>query len=596
MIQYRVPRRDLSFLLHDVFDFERHYARLEGCEVPNRELIDAIIDEAAKFSENELFPLNRVGDTEGCRLENGVVRTPTGFKEAYQAYVDGGWAALAGHPEYGGQGLPYSLNLVAIEVRTTANHAWAMYPDLSHGAMNALEKHGTPEQKQRFLRRLYEGTWTGTMCLTEPHAGSDVGLLRTRAERRDDGTYAITGTKIFISAGEHDLAENIVHLVLARLPDAPGGTKGISLFIVPKFLADEDGNRGARNGVTCGAIETKMGIHGNATCVLNFDGATGYLLGAENQGMRCMFTMMNTARIAVGMQGLGAAEVGFQSSLAYARDRLQMRALSGPKNASGAADPIIEHADVRRMLLLQKAIVEGGRALGYYAAMQADVAEHGGSEADRADAQLEVDFLTPIVKAFLTERGYDCVNAALQIYGGHGFIQETGIEQYVRDCRITLIYEGTTQIQALDLIGRKTLLNQGKALIRFTQHMTNLADAAAADFPEYARELRRVAEEWQDLAMHVGELAPQNADEIGAAAVDFLMYSGFVLVAWCWVQMALAAKRADPDGSDPFLRGKLDTARFYMARVLPQAAAHRSALLAGADSLMAPAVDTFDHV
>jgi alkylation response protein AidB-like acyl-CoA dehydrogenase len=597
MVQFRVPRRDIQFLLHDVFEFERHYAGIEAHEAPNRELIDAIVDEAARFAETELFPLNRVGDEQGCRLEGGEVTTPAGFKAAYQTYRKGGWAALAGHPEYGGQGLPYSLNLLAIEIRTTANHAWAMYPDLSHGAMSALAKHGTAEQKALYLRRLYSGEWTGTMCLTEPHAGSDVGLLRTRAERRDDGSYRLTGTKIFISAGEHDLAENIVHLVLARLPDAPAGTKGISLFVVPKMHVNGDGSLGERNGITCGAIEEKMGIHGNATCVLNLDEATGYLVGEENKGMRCMFTMMNTARIAVGVQGLGAAEVGFQSSLAYARERLQMRALSGPKNPDGAADPIIAHPDVRRMLLTQKAIIEGGRALAYYTAMRADVAEFGRTEAERAEALLEVDFLTPVVKAFLTERGYDCINAALQIYGGHGFIRDTGIEQYVRDCRITLIYEGTTQIQALDLLGRKTLMNQGRAVERFVALMNDTAADCEAALPEQAASLRGLAAQWGELTQHTGALAMSDPDEVGAAAVDFLMFSGYALVAWCWARMALVAQSRTADAeADPFLEGKLATAQFYVQRLLPQAEAHRRAVLAGGATLMTPSVAMFDHV
>jgi alkylation response protein AidB-like acyl-CoA dehydrogenase len=597
MIQFRVPRRDMHFVLHDVLDSERHYGRLAGCEVVNRELVDAIIEAGAKFSENELFPLNATGDVEGCRFDDGVVTTPPGFRDAYRTYMAGGWAALSGDPAYGGQGLPYSLNTLAIEMRTEANQAWAMYADLSHGAMNALEAHGTLELKQRFLTRLYTGEWTGTMCLTEPHAGSDVGLLRTRAEPNGDGSYAITGTKIFISAGEHDLTENIVHLVLGRLPDAPRGTKGISLFVVPKLRVHDDGSIGARNGVTCGAIEHKMGIHGNATCVLNFDGATGYLVGAENEGMRCMFTMMNTARIAVGVQGLGAAEVGYQASLAYARERLQMRALSGPKNAEGPADPIIVHPDVRRMLLLQKALVEGGRALAYHTALQVDLAEYGATDEVRQAAQLEVDFLTPVVKGFLTERGFDCVSNALQIFGGHGYIQETGIEQYLRDIRIALIYEGTTQIQALDLMGRKTLMNEGRALRHFVSRLDELAGDCEPRLADMTTALRRIGAEWRELADAVGRQALADPEEVGAASTDFLMFSGYALLALFWARMALVADvQLRAGANDAYLRGKLATARFYMQRVLPQAEAHRRSLLAGGSSMMALDVDAFDHL
>ena len=475
---------------------------------------------------------------------------------------------------------------------TSANMAWTMYPVLSHGTINALNAHGSEEQKQLFLTRLLSGEWTGTMCLTEPHAGSDVGILRTRAEPNADGSYAITGTKIFISAGDHDLAENIVHLVLARLPGAPEGTKGISLFVVPKILVNEAGVLGERNAVTCGALEEKMGIHGNATCELNFDGATGFLLGPENDGMRCMFTMMNAARIVVGVQGLGLMEAAYQAALGYAKERLQMRALTGPKYPDGPADPIIVHPDVRRMLLTQKAFVEGGRALAYYTAMQADLADCGPDPASRDRAEAMLDFLTPILKAFVTETGFEATNHAVQVYGGHGFIRQTGVEQYVRDSRITLIYEGTTQIQALDLIGRKVLRTQGAALLDLIGEMKTLAADAKETFPDLASELRRIGDEWGESALAIGARAAENPDELGAASVDFLMYSGYAVLAYFWLRMAQVAR----DGDDMFSRGKVATAKFYFERLLPRAEAHRRSMEAGAASLMALDAEGFDHL
>ena len=592
MPQFRTPLRDMRFLIHDVFAFEQHYAALVDREPVNRELLDAILDGAAAFADNELFPLNQVGDREGCRLENGVVTTPTGFKQAYRVFVEGGWTGMTGETRYGGQGLPHSTGAFVEEIISNANLAWSMYTELSHGAMNALAAHGTEAQKQRFLKPLLAGAWTGTMCLTEPQAGSDVGLLRTRAIPGPDGTYAVTGTKIFISAGEHDLAENILHLVLARLPDAPAGTKGISLFIVPKLDVAEDGTLGGRNGVVCSAIEKKMGIHGNSTCVLDFEDATGHLVGPENGGMRCMFTMMNAARLIVGVQGLSLAEVGYQNAFAYARERRQMRALGGARDPSAAADPILVHPDVRRMLLTQKAFVEGGRALAYYTARQADLADFAERSETRADAETMLDFLTPIAKAFLTETGFESVNHALQVFGGHGFIRETGIEQYVRDCRITLIYEGTTQIQALDLLGRKVLGTQGRALTRFVAEMTSLADECARGLPDIAEGLRRVAGEWGDFTMALGGRAMSDPTEVGAASVDYLMYSGYAVLAYFWARMAHVASGL---GEDPYHAGKITTARFYMQRLLPRAEAHRRAALSGADVLMRIDDKSFEH-
>jgi len=571
--------RDMRFLIHQVFDFPGHYRDLVGADAPDGATLDAIIDEVQRFAAGELEPLNGTGDVEGCRLEDGEVTTPAGFREAYAQYVAGGWAGLSSPVAFGGQGLPPSASLWLEELMSSANMAWTMYPGLSRGVIEALEAHGSAEQQQTWLPPLVSGQWTGTMCLTEPHAGSDVGLARTRAEAQADGSYAITGTKIFISAGEHDLAENIVHLVLARLPDAPEGTRGISMFIVPKVDLD-----GSRNAVRCGGIEEKMGIHGNSTCMLNFDGARGYLVGEPNRGMSYMFTMMNGARLVVGLQGVCAAQSAMLAAMDYAVERLQMRSLSGPKAPDQAADPIIVHPDVRRLLLTQRAVVEGGRALIYHAGQLVDRAQ-----ADD-DAQHELDFLTPIVKGLLTELGFDAVNQALQVFGGHGFVRETGVEQYVRDARITTIYEGTTQIQALDLLGRKVLQTGGKGLQRFIERARTLAgelegesDALLGDL---GTRLASALDEWQGLHEAVGTRAMENLDEVGAAATDYLFYSGYVALAWCWALLARAATHGE--GEADYLAGKRAVARFYYDRVLPRRLAHGEAIRAGADALMTP--------
>ena len=598
MADFRAPLRDMRFLLYDVFDFEAHFARLLDRERVTRDVLDPILDEAARFAEAELFPINRTGDEEGCHFESGVVTTPKGFKDAYRTYVANGWTGMTGDPAYGGQGLPHSLSLIVEEPMTTANMAWTMYPYLSHSAMNALERHGTPAQKQRFLTLLLSGACTGTMCLTEPQAGSDVGILRTKAVPNADGTYAITGTKIFISAGEHDFVDNILHLVLARVPNAPAGTRGISLFIVPKFIPRDDGSAGDRNGVQCTGIEEKMGIHANATCVLSFEGATGFLVGAENEGMRCMFTMMNAARLGAGMQGVGVSEAAYQASLAYARERLQMRAATGPQNPGGPADPIIVHPDVRRMLLTQKALNEGGRALAYYTGQQADLAEFGPLD-QREHAESLLSFLTPIVKAFVTETGFESVNHAVQIFGGSGFIRETGIEQYVRDSRITMIYEGTTQIQALDLLGRKVMLTQGKALLSFVDELQRVGKQCTVPLPDVGAALDRIAGEWATLSLATGVRGASDLNELGAASVDYLMYSGYAALAYCWARMALVAARqlnkGERIGTDPYLTGKIATARFYMTRMLPRAEMHKRAIEAGAGVLMQIDAAAFDH-
>jgi len=587
-----VSLRDIRFQVHDVFDFAGHYAGLaprpgaESVEAPDRPFIDAVLDEAHRFADKELAPLNRVGDVSGCRLEDGRVTTPPGFKEAYAAYAAGGWPALIGDPVYGGQGLPDSLSLLLEDLVGCANPAWGMYPALSRGVINALTAHGSDEQRSMFLPRLLSGEWTGTMCLTEPQAGSDVGLARTRAERNADGTYTVSGTKIFISAGDHDLTDNIIHLVLARLPDAPDGTGGISMFVVPKVNLD-----GSRNGVTCGSLEEKMGIHGNATCTLHFDNAVGHLVGEPNRGMRYMFTMMNGARLVVGLQGVCGAHAACLRALEYAGQREQMRALSGPIAPDRPADPIIVHGDVRRMLLTQRAIAEGGRALVYYAGQIADHSRLG-EAADQARALEQLDFLTPIVKGGLTELGFESVNHALQIFGGHGYVSETGVEQYVRDLRITLVYEGTTQIQALDLLGRKILQTQGKGFMHFLGAMSELSGRLREPLPRFADALDEVAAEWGDVTLALGERAQADLEEVSAAAVDYLFYSSYCALAYCWGRMAeTAADLQARDGDDPFLAGKLAVAEFYFARLLPRRAAHRLALEAGQASLMKPAAE-----
>ena len=588
MPDYKAPVRDIRFVINEVLESGKLYQTLPRFEEATEDLMNAILEEGARFAENVLAPLNRNGDEEGCHWTAEGVTTPEGFKAAYRQYVDNGWPALAADAEHGGQGMPSMLGIVMTEMAGTANWSWNMYPGLSHGAVNTVETHGDAGQKKKYLTKLVSGEWTGTMCLTESQCGSDLGLLRTKAEPESDGSYSITGTKIFISAGEHDLTENIVHIVLARLPDAPAGTKGISLFIVPKFNVNEDGSLGERNAVHCASIEEKMGIHGNATAVLNFDGAKGFLIAEPNRGLNAMFTFMNVARIGTAIQGLAHAELSFQGALSYARDRLAMRSLSGPKNPDGPADPIIVHPDVRRMLLTQKAFAEGSRALLYFLAQQGDIMVAGTEEQAKAADDL-MSLLTPIGKAFVTEVGFEAANHGVQVFGGHGFIREWGMEQIVRDARIATLYEGTTGIQALDLIGRKVLGSGGKLLVGFTDIIGDFCDAhSGTEHAEFVKPLRALKDEWAEVSMKIGEAAMGDANEAGAAAVDYIMYSGYITLAYFWARMAVVAqeKIAASDEDVSFYEAKILTARFYFERLLPRTESLKVTMLAGAGNLM----------
>jgi alkylation response protein AidB-like acyl-CoA dehydrogenase len=580
--------------LFDVIGAELLYARL-GFAGATRDVLDAILEEGAKFNEHVLAPLNAIGDQTGCRHDpaTGAVTSPPGFKHAYEQFVEGGWCGLVAPEKFGGQGLPESFGAALKEMIDAANLAWGNYPLLSHGATEALRHHGEAWQQEAFLKPIVSGRWTGTMCLTEPQCGTDLGLLKTKATPNADGSYAIAGTKIFITAGEHDFTENIVHLVLARLPDAPAGTKGISMFIVPKNKVGRDGAMGERNAVRCGSIEHKMGIHGSATCVMNFDGSQGWLIGEANKGLFAMFTMMNTARLAVGIQGLGLADRAWQNALTYARERLQMRALSGAKFPERPADPIIVHPDVRRMLLTCKALVEGGRMLALHAATLVDVLDHTNDADERRNTDALLGFLTPIVKACLTEWGVECTYHALQCFGGHGYIAEHGMEQLARDARITTLYEGTTGIQALDLLGRKIMQLQGAGLQQFLGMIQGFCNAHAGDaaLAEFVAPLAEKAREWQTLTIEIGKRAVANADEVGAASYDYLFYSGYVALAYWW---ARAVATADASASTEPKTAKRETARFYFARILPRTLAHATAVRSGAASLLSLDAALFD--
>ncbi len=586
MTVYSAPLEEMRFVLYDVLGADRMLTQLSDHEEHGAELIDAVLEEAAKLCEERLLPLNRSGDEEGCHYENGVVRTPKGFKEAYDTFIGGGWTGLACASEDGGQDLPKVVNLLVEEMICSANLSFGTYPGLSLGAYNAIKLHASEKLKRLYLPKLAAGQWSGTMCLTEPQCGTDLGLIRTRAESQGDGAYAVTGTKIFISAGEHDLTRNIVHLVLARLPDAPAGTRGISLFLVPKFLPKPDGSEGPRNGVACGGIEAKMGIKASATCVMNFDGAKGWLIGEPDKGMRAMFTMMNAARLAVGIQGLGLAETAYQSARAYARERLQGRALSGALAPDKPADPIIVHPDVRRLLLTIKANTEAARALALWVGLALDLSERHPDAKQRQEADDLVQLMTPIIKATLTDLGFTAANQGLQVFGGHGYIREWGMEQLVRDARITQLYEGTNGIQALDLIGRKLPTGTGRLLRRFFHPAMALVEEHQGD-PELAELVLPFAKALGRLQQATAWLAQaglKDPTEGGAAASEYLRLFALTALADMWVRMAKAALARPGDAE--FARTKVATARFFMARVLPETGALFQSLMSGAKPLM----------
>ncbi len=589
MGHYTAPLRDMQFVLHELLHVEDELKQLPPHADIDAGTINQVLEEGGKFASDILFPLNHSGDREGCQLDpqTHTVKTPKGFQEAYKQYVDAGWPSLSADPEFGGQGLPLVVNNALYEMMNAANQAWTMYPGLSHGAYECLHAHGTPEQKALYLPKLVSGEWTGTMCLTEPHSGTDLGMLRTKAEPQPDGTYRITGGKIFISAGEHEMSANIVHLVLARLPDAPPGTKGLSLFLVPKYLPNADGTLGARNPIFCGALEEKMGIHGNSTCQMNIDGATGWLIGEPNKGLNAMFVMMNAARLGVGVQSLGLTEVAYQNALAYAKDRLQMRSLSGPKAPDKPADPIIVHPDVRRMLLTAKAYAEGGRAFSAYVALLIDKELKHPDEAVSKDAEDQVALLTPIVKAFMTDNGWIATSESMQVYGGHGFIAEWGMEQYVRDARINMIYEGTNTVQSLDLLGRKVLMDNGAKLRKFGAQIQAFIEENGLDesMAEFITPLADLTEKVTKLTMEIGMKAMKNPDEVGAAAVPYLRVIGHLVYAYFFARMAKLALEKQ-GGGDKFYASKLATARFYFARLLPETAMLIRQARSGAAPLM----------
>jgi alkylation response protein AidB-like acyl-CoA dehydrogenase len=593
---YTPPLRDMQFVLHELLDVSQALQAMPRHADTDADTINAVLEEGGKFAAEVVFPLNISGDQQGCRLDRDTheVTPPDGFKAAYDQYVAGGWPALSCDPEYGGQGLPFVVNQCFYEMLNSANQAWTMYPGLSHGAYECLHAHGTPEQKATYLPKLTSGEWTGTMCLTEPHCGTDLGLLRTKAEPQADGTYRLTGQKIFISAGEHNLVSNIVHLVLARLPDAPPGSKGISLFLVPKFHVNPDGALGERNGIYCGGLEHKMGIHANATCQMVLDGAVGTLVGQPHKGLQAMFVMMNAARLGVGNQSLGLTEVAYQNALAYAKDRVQMRSLSGVKAPGKPADPIIVHPDVRRMLLTAKAYAEGGRALACYGALLLDQELNHPDEGLRQEAAELLALLTPVIKAFITDNGFQAAVECQQVYGGHGFIKEWGMEQFVRDARINMIYEGTNTIQSLDLLGRKVLGNNGATLKKFGAHVEAFirAEMANPDMGEFVKPLADLGQKITQLTGEIGMKAMGNADEVGAAAVDYLRVVGHLVYGYFWARMAkvalekIAQANEEAQRPDPFYLGKVQTARFYFTRLMPETSSLMRRIRAGSEVLL----------
>ncbi len=591
MPSYNPPLRDMQFVMHEVLNVTEELKQIPRHADIDVDTINAVLEEGGKFAAEVAFPLNISGDAEGCTLDKATheVKTPKGFKEAYAQYIEGGWPALSCDPEYGGQGLPFVLNQCFYEMLNSANQAWTMYPGLSHGAYECLHAHGTEEQKAMYLPKLTSGEWTGTMCLTEPHCGTDLGLLRTKAEPQADGSYKLNGAKIFISAGEHDMAENIVHLVLARLPDAPAGSKGISLFVVPKYKVKADGSMGERNGIHCGGLEHKMGIHANSTCQMILEDAVGTLVGQPNKGLQAMFVMMNAARLGVGNQSLGLTEVAYQNALAYAKDRIQMRSLSGPKAKDKPADPIIVHPDVRKMLLTAKAYAEGGRALACFCANLLDKELYHPDEKVRKDSAEMLALLTPIIKAFLTDNGFQSAVMCQQVFGGHGYIKEWGMEQFVRDARINMIYEGTNTVQSLDLLGRKILGNNGATLKKFGKLVGALVEAEGVNekMAEFINPLAYLGDQMTKFTTEIGFKGFQNPDEVGAAAVDYLRVAGHLVFGYFFARMAAVALKKIAEGNtDPFYPAKLQTARFYFAKLFPETATLMRTARTGAKPLM----------